>query len=195
MGTLPSPVDRGGGSVTRGEALRLIDTMVPQQNLRKHMLACEAVMRALARRLGDDEEAWGMAGLLHDVDYADTADAPDIHGLRSAEILREHAVPEQIVHAVLAHANKADRTTPMSRAMYAADPLTGFLVACALMTNDKSLAALDVPFCLRRFGEKAFARGASRDQMETCMDLGLTLEEFMTVGITAMQEIAGDIGL
>jgi putative nucleotidyltransferase with HDIG domain len=181
--------------MNRSEALELVKQMVPQPNLVKHMLAAEAVMIALARRFGEDEEKWGLAGLLHDVDYAETFDKPEIHALRSAEILREKNVSEDIIEAILGHNDKAERKTLMAKALYAVDPLTGFLVACALMTPDKKIASVDVPFALRRFKEKSFARGASREQMQACSEIGLTLEEFMEIGIKAMQEIAEELGL
>lgn len=181
--------------MTREEALELVKEMVPQQNLVKHMLAAEAVMKALARRFGEDEFKWGLAGLLHDVDYAETYERPDLHALRSAEILRERGVDEEIIEAILGHNNKAERKTLMAKALYAVDPLTGFLVACALMTRDKKMASVDVPFALRRFKEKAFARGASREQMQACSEIGLSLEEFMETGIKAMQSIAEELGL
>lgn len=181
--------------MNREEALQLVKKHVPQKNLVKHMLAAEAVMKALARKFGEDEEKWGLAGLLHDVDYAETADKPEIHAVRSAEILREQGVDEDIIHAILGHNDKAERDTLMSKALYAVDPLTGFLVACALMTSEKKLRDVDVGFALRRFKEKSFARGASREQMMACEELGLSLEEFFDIGIKAMQEISGELGL
>lgn len=181
--------------MNREDALELVKKHVPQKNLVKHMLAAEAVMRALARRFGEDEEKWGLAGLLHDVDYAETADKPEIHAVRSAEILREQDVDEEIIHAILGHNNKADRDTLMSKALYAVDPLTGFLVACALMTPEKKISAVDTGFVRRRFKEKSFARGASREQMQACEELGLSLDEFFEIGIKAMQDIADELGL
>lgn len=179
----------------RERALALVRENVPQANLVKHMLAAEAVMRALARRFGEDEEQWGLAGLLHDLDYAETADRPDIHALRTAEMLEPYGVDGAVVHAILAHNDKAPRDTLMAKALWSVDPLTGFLVACALMAEGKKLANVTVDFALRRFKEKAFARGANRDQMRGCEDFGLTLEEFVDEGLRAMQGIAGELGL
>lgn len=181
--------------MNREEALKLVQEMVPQKNLVKHMLAAEAVMKALAKRFNEDEEKWGLAGLLHDLDYAETYDDPDTHALRTAEILREKGVSEDIVEAILGHNDKHPRNTLMAKALYAVDPLTGFLVACALMTPEKKMSSVDVGFALRRFKEKAFAKGASREQMKSCEDMGLTLEEFLEIGIKAMQEIAPELGL
>lgn len=179
----------------REEALELVKSMVPQENLVKHMLAAEAVMRALARKFGKDEEKWGLAGLLHDVDYAETYDKPEVHALRSAEILREHGVDKEIIDAILGHNDKAERKSLMAKALYPVDPLTGFLVACALMTPDKKMKSVDVGFALRRFKEKSFAKGAKREQIMMCEEIGLKLEEFLEIGIKAMQEISEDLGL
>ncbi|MCX7831916.1 MAG: HDIG domain-containing protein [Actinobacteria bacterium] len=179
----------------REEALELVKQMVPQPNLIKHMLATEAVMKALANHFGEDVDSWGLAGLLHDVDYAETYDNPEIHAVRSAEILKEKGVSEEIIKAILAHNNKAPKDTLMAKALYAVDPLTGFLVACALMTPEKKMAAVDVDFALRRFKEKSFARGANREQINYCGEFGLSLEEFLEIGIKAMQGISKDLGL
>lgn len=181
--------------MNREEALELVKEMVPQPNLVKHMLAAEAVMRALAKRFGEDEEKWALAGLLHDVDYAETFDKPDLHAVKSAEILRSKGVDEDIIEAILGHNNKAERKSLMAKALYPVDPLTGFIVACALMTPDKKLKSVDVGFAMRRFKEKSFAKGASREQMQLCEEIGLSLEEFMEAGIKAMQEIADELGL
>lgn len=177
------------------EALELVKKMVPQKNLVKHMLAAEAVMKALARKFGEDEEKWGLAGLLHDLDYAETFDKPDIHAVRTAEILNDYNLDPDIIKAIKAHNYKAEMDTKMAKALYVVDPLTGFIVACALMTPDKKLAGVDVGFALRRFKEKAFAKGANRNQMKMCEEIGLSLEEFMETGVKAMQEISEELGL
>ncbi len=181
--------------MNRQEALKLVKKMVPQKNLVKHMLAAEAVMKELANKFGEDEEKWGLAGLLHDLDYAETFDKPDIHAVRTAEILTDYGLDSSIVNAIKAHNHKAEMNTRMAKALYVVDPLTGFIVACALMTPDKKLASVDTGFALRRFKEKAFAKGANRDQMKMCEEIGLSLEEFMEIGIKAMQEISGELEL
>jgi putative nucleotidyltransferase with HDIG domain len=181
--------------MTREEAIAEIKSRCSNKNLFKHMLATEAVMVGLAKRLGEDEEAWALAGLVHDIDYEETADDPDRHALVSAEILEELGVCEEIVHAVKAHNDKAGRDTTMDKALYASDPVTGLIVASALMHPDKKLAGLDVEFVMRRFKEKRFAAGADRGQIAACSDLGLSLEEFLDVAITSMQGISDDLGL
>lgn len=181
----------------RNAALALVKERIPSRNLVNHSIAVECIMEALARRAGlpDAEvERWALAGLLHDLDYAETGDDPGRHGLVSAELLAG-MVDEEIIHAILGHADKVARESLMDRALYAADPTTGFIVAAALVRPDKDLAAVETRSLLKRWKEKAFARGASRDQMDTCSELGLTREEFLALSLAAMQARASEIGL
>lgn len=181
----------------REEALSLVKEEVKNKNLLKHMLAVEAVMRRLAVELGEDEELWALAGLLHDLDYDKTVDNPEQHGLLGAQILEERGLPEVLIQAVKAHnpALGVERRTPMDKALYAADPVTGLLVAAALVHPQKKLAAIDLEFVMKRFKEKSFARGADRGQIETCRELNLSLEQFLALSLEAMQSIAADLGL
>ncbi len=181
----------------REEALSLVKEEVKNKNLLKHMLAVEAVMRRLAGELGEDEELWALAGLLHDLDYDKTVDDPERHGLLGAQILEERGLPEALIQAVKAHnpALGVERRTPMDKALYAADPVTGLLVAAALVHPQKKLAAIDLEFVMKRFKEKSFARGADRGQIETCRELNLSLEQFLALSLEAMQSIAADLGL
>lgn len=181
--------------MNREEALAAVKQSCGNRNLVKHMLATEAVMRGLARRLGEDVETWSMAGLVHDLDYEETVDDPDRHGLVSAEMLEKMGLCEEIVHAVKAHNDKAPLGSAMDRALYASDPVTGLIVAAALMHPTKSLAGLDVDFIMRRFGEKRFAAGADREQIASSEELGLSLEEFLGIALKSMQEISDDLGL
>jgi len=169
--------------------------MVKNNNLRKHMLATEACLRRLAQRLGGDPEAWGLAGLVHDVDYEQTKDDTDRHGLVGAAVLEEQGFGDDIIHAVRSHGGNEPVESDLDRALYAADPLTGLIVAAALMHPDKRLAALDVEFVMRRYKTKGFARGANREQIETCSGLGLPLEEFIGICLDAMRGVSADIGL
>ena len=180
----------------RTEALALLQTKVNTKNLVKHCLACEAVLAALAGRFGEDEQAWRLAGLLHDLDYDDTADSPETHGRIAAEMLEEQGLDSGIVHAVLAHADKAPRETKLDRALWCVDPVTGLIVAAALIRPEKKLSAIDVGFVLNRFKEKSFARGANRAQIQACEEeLGLSLEEFVDISVKAMQGISDELGL
>lgn len=167
------------------------------KNLQKHTLAVEAIMRGLARRFGADEEEWGLAGLLHDIDYEDTKGDPARHSLVGGEELAQLGLSEQVVDAVKAHNgyHGIPRTTLMSKALHAADPLSGLVVAAALVSPAKKLAAIDGAFVMNRFGERSFARGADRDTIRCCSELDMQLDEFVEMGVTAMQAIAADLGL
>lgn len=180
----------------REAAFALVTERIPQRNLVYHSVAVEVIMEALARHFGlcaEEADAWALAGLLHDLDYAETAEDPARHGLVTAELLAGQ-VDERIVHAILGHADKAERATRMDKALYAADPTTGFIVAAALVRPDKDLGAVEVGSLLKRWKEKAFARGASRDQMDTCSEIGLTRDEFLALSLAAMQGRAAELG-
>ena len=181
--------------MTREDGLNAVRERVGNRNLVKHMLATEAVMRGLAARIGEDEDAWGLAGLIHDIDVEDTAETPERHGLVSAELLEKMGAGDEIIHAVKAHNEHVPCESLMDRALLAADPVTGLIVAAALMHPSRRLAEVDVPFVLRRFETKRFAAGANRAQIRTCEDMGIPLEEFLGVALTAMQGISGDLGL
>jgi len=179
----------------REEALVLVKQYLKNKNLFKHVLAVEAVMKALAEKLGEDRETWALAGLLHDLDYEMTKDQPERHGYVTLEILKDEDVSQEVLDAILAHAGHKEREKPIEKAIYAADPVTGLIVAAALITKEKKLNAIDTAFVLRRFGEKAFARGANRDQIKTCEELGFSLDEFITISLNAMKDICQDLGL
>lgn len=182
--------------MSRDEALELMRRMVPKPNLQKHMLAAEAVMRAVAARLGEDVELFGMVGLLHDLDYELTADKPAEHGLAAAGELERLGCDPAIVAGVRAHnPSNQSRVSVLDRALHAVDPLTGLIVAAALITPAKKLSAIDGTFVLNRMGEKSFARGANRDQIRTCESFGLPLPEFTSLAVEAMQGIAAELGL
>jgi len=183
--------------MNRADALQLVKDQVKNKNLVKHMLATEAVMRRLAEKMGEDPELWGLTGLLHDVDYDQTVDLPEQHGLVGARLLEEKGYPGELIQAVKAH-NEAigfAAETVMDKALYAVDPVTGLLVAAALIHPDKKLAAITVDFVLNRFKEKSFARGADRGQIESCVNIGYSLEEFIGISLEAMQDVAKEMGL
>jgi uncharacterized protein len=181
--------------MTRQEAWDLVQSQVQNKNLQKHMLSTEACLRGLARKLGENEEQWGLAGLLHDVDYEETKDDFSRHGVVSSDLLTAKGVEPAIVHAVRCHATGQGIESKLDRALFAADPITGLIVAAALMHPTKRLASLDTEFILRRAKEKRFAAGANREQIATCSELGLSLEEFTGICLASMQTIASDLGL
>jgi len=181
----------------REEVLKAVRERVTNPNLIKHMLATEAVMRSLSRRLGEDEEEWGLAGLVHDIDVELTQDDFSRHGRLGAELARELGLSERICHAVLAHneVHGVPRESLLDKALYCADPVTGLIVAAALVLPDKKLSGLTLSSLLKRFKEKRFAAGASREQISLCRELGLELEEFLSLSLEAMQGIASELGL
>jgi putative nucleotidyltransferase with HDIG domain len=182
--------------MNRAEAFALVSQRIPQTNLVNHSVAVEVIMEALATRLGLDENEvsrWAMAGLLHDLDYAETGEDPGRHGLVTAGLL-EGKVDDEIIHAILGHADKVERESLMDKALYAADPTTGFIVAAALVRPDKDLQVVEVRSLLKRWKEKAFAKGASREQMDTCSETGLTRDEFLALSLAAMQGRATELG-
>lgn len=182
----------------RNEALGLINEKVKNKNLIKHMLATEAVMREIASFLGEDVEAWGIAGLIHDLDVELTRDNPGLHGKITADVLKGKKCSEKIIGAVLAHVGHKKCENPIEKVIWAVDPLTGFIVACALMVDapkSEKLSSLTVDFCIRRFKEKRFAAGANREQIEDCRDFGMNLDEFIDKGIKAMQGIKESLEL
>ncbi|MCX7654191.1 MAG: HD domain-containing protein [Fervidobacterium sp.] len=181
-------------NLKREEALELLKKHVSNKNLVNHCLACEAIMRRLAKHFGEDEETWGLTGLLHDLDYDYTKDKPEEHGYKTVEILGD-LVTEDIKNAILAHCEKKIPETLMEKALYAVDPTSGFIVAAALIRPEKKLEFIDVEFLKNRFKEKGFAKGANRQQMMSCENIGLSLEEFYSLSLEAMKEIAKDIGL
>jgi putative nucleotidyltransferase with HDIG domain len=187
---------------TRDEAWQLLCAYTQNENLRRHMLAVEACMRHYARRFQEDEELWGLAGLLHDFDYErwpNQEHSPTAgHPIEGARILREQGYPDELVHAVLAHADYTGvpRVSRLDHALFACDELAGFLVACALVKPGRSLQEVDVDSVRRKMKDKAFARGVSRDDIvRGAQELGLPLDEHIAHCLEAMRSVAGVLGL
>ena len=181
--------------MNRDQAYQLAKSKFSNINLFKHVLAVEAVMRGLAEHFDEDQDKWGLAGLLHDLDYEQTMNDPDQHTLVTEQMLKEYHLDPEIIEAIKCHNDKAPRTKLMGKAIYASDPVTGLIVAAALMHPEKKLKSIDVPFIMRRFKEKRFAAGANREQIITCEDFGLSLEEFLGIALKSMQGIDRELGL
>jgi len=181
----------------REDALKLMKENIKQKNLRKHCLAVEAVMAKLANHFDKDEQKWRLAGLLHDIDYEETADQPEKHSQIGADMLTEMGMEAKIVDAVRAHngMHELPRETLMAKALYASDPLTGLIVASALIHPDKKLDSVDTDFVLNRYGDSSFAKGADRDVIASCKDMDLELKNFIKLSLTAMQDISDKLGL
>jgi len=182
---------------TRDEALALLHEWVQNPNLRKHCYAVEAAMRAYARKLGGDEERWGVTGLIHDFDWERHPDL-ERHPMKGVEILRERGWPDDVCRAVLGHAvhSGVPRDTPMAKTLYACDELSGFLVACALVTPSKSLDAVEVPSVKKKMKRADFARNVNRDDIvQGAAELGVDFDEHVTFVLEAMRGIRGELGL
>lgn len=183
---------------TREEAVALLHEHVQAENLRKHCLATEAILRALARRLGEDEALWGIVGLLHDLDFELTAAAPPEHTNITVGILRERGFPEAALQAIREHNAEAlgiPRTSRLGIALACGETITGLIVATALVMPDKRLASVQASSVLKRMKKKDFARNVSREIIAECEQLGIPLEEFVQLALTAMQGVAGELGL
>jgi len=181
--------------MTREQALEMVNEKVKTRNLVKHMLAVEAGMRALAPRFGGDAERWALAGLIHDLDYEETKEHPDRHGRITVELLgAQRFDDEEILEAILAHAGHVEPSSPMGWALAAVDPLTGLIVAAALVHPEK-IAGLTAENVLNRYKEKGFARSASREGIALCSKLGMELDEFVDAVLRAMQDARAELGL
>lgn len=184
--------------MTRDEAYKILTDLVKNQNLVKHHLATETVMRALAKHFGEDEEKWGLTGLLHDADYELTKDKPERHTIELEERIGSE-LQSDVMRAIKSHNReytKVEPQTKMEWGIYTCDELTGLIVAAALIHPDKKLNLIDVDFILRRFDEPAFARGANRAQIILCDEkLGIPLREFVGIALKAMQGVDKDLGL
>jgi putative nucleotidyltransferase with HDIG domain len=187
---------------SRDAALALVHEYTPSDALRKHMYAVEIAMRAMAEKYGADPDAWGLVGLVHDFDYErfpNAAHAPDReHPAEGVRILAGLGLPEEARQAILGHAayTGVPRTTPMARALFAVDELCGFLVACALVRPSRSLADLEVSSVRKKLKDKAFARGVSREDVQTgAQELGVPLDELIAFVIAALRPHERTIGL
>ena len=181
---------------TRDDAWGLLCEYTKGESLRKHALAVEAVMRAYARRLGEDEEKWGIVGMLHDFDYEMYPTPPD-HPLKGSEILCEQGYSEEIRRAILGHANYTGvpRDTLLARGLYACDELTGFVVACALV-RPNGIWDLESKSVKKKLKDKAFARTVNRDEVyEGAQELEVDLGEHIDFIIAALRPVASEVGL
>jgi putative nucleotidyltransferase with HDIG domain len=181
--------------MTREEALEILKQHLHNKNLIKHCLAVKQCMKAMAKRLGGNEETWELAGLLHDLDYELTEKSPELHTKETVKILEKYNLPAEVIQAIQAHAGKVPCETAMDWAIYSIDPTTGLIIAATLMHPEKKLKAVDLEFLKRRYKEKGFARGAKREEIEKCVNLGLSLDEFLSICLQAMQDIDQELGL
>jgi putative nucleotidyltransferase with HDIG domain len=181
----------------RNQAWSLLCEYTQSESLRKHMLAVEACMRAYARKFGEDENKWGITGLLHDFDY-EKYPTPAEHPFVGNKILEERGYPEELRRAILSHADYSGvkRESRMEKTLYACDEIAGFITASALVKPNKSLAEVEAKSVRKKMKDKAFARSVNRDDIiNGAADLGVDLEEHIAFCIEAMKGIAEELGL
>jgi len=182
----------------RETALALLNEHVKNQNMLKHCLASEAVLRAIALRLGEDQEKWGLAGLLHDLDVENTGADMSVHGLKAAEMLLAKGWPAEIAEAIRMHNETASgrkRADRFHKAVAAGETITGLITATALVYPDKKLASVKVSSIVKRMKEKNFAASVDRDIIRECEEIGIPLQEFAELALNAMRGISSDLGL
>jgi len=183
--------------MNRADAVALLNEYVKDQSLVRHMLAVEAAMRAYARKLGQDEEKWGIVGLLHDFDYERWPDPPN-HPLKGSDILREHGYPEDVIYAIKSHADylpDCPRVNLMDKALYACDELAGMITATALL-RPNGITDLTASSVKKKMKSKGFARNVNRDDIDRgARDLGVDLTEHIQFEIDAMKTIARELAL
>jgi putative nucleotidyltransferase with HDIG domain len=181
--------------MNRVEARELVRQKAEKETTRRHLVSVEGVMRRLARHFGEDEDTWGLVGLFHDLDQDETHDDPDRHAYLAAEWLRQAGVDERVVTGVLAHAHEEYQTDTLTRAVVHADAVAGLLVAAALVRPERA-AGMKVSSVKKKLKEKAFAPGVNRAEiLEVEERLGVTLDEFISLGIEGLQDVAEEIDL
>lgn len=183
----------------RDKAIDLLRTHVKNEKMIAHCLASEAVLRALAERLGEDADRWGLAGLLHDLDVEFTNADPRVHAMEGAKLLEQHGVDPEIVEAVMLHNEEAahgrERYKPFHHALAAGETITGLITATALVYPDRKVASVKPKSVTKRMKEKAFAASVNRDTIMECEKLGLSLQEFVELSLQAMKNVGPEIGL
>lgn len=186
----------------RTDAWNLLCEFTQNESLRKHALAVEACVRAYAQKLGGDEETWALAGLLHDFDYERWPNAEhhptQEHPYAGSLILRERGYPQEIIAAILSHANYSGvpRISPLDKTLFACDELAGFLTACALIKPSKSIHEVETASVKKKLKDKAFARGVSREDVyKGAEELGIPLDEHIAFCVQALRTVAPALGL
>ncbi|MFC2167025.1 HDIG domain-containing metalloprotein [Acidobacteriota bacterium] len=179
----------------RTEAYELVKKHLKNKNLIKHSLAVEACMRAMAAKFNQDVDKWGLAGILHDLDYEITEKSPELHTTETVKMLQEMDIESEVICTIQAHAGQISCKSNMEWSIFSIDPLTGLIIAATLMHPSKKLMEIDLEFIKRRYKEKSFARGARREDIEQIKNVGTDLDEFITICLEAMQGISEELGL
>jgi hypothetical protein len=175
--------------INRNEAFELLNSNLKNPNLIKHSQAVALVMEALAERFSEDKDTWFITGLLHDIDYDLTFDKPEQHGVLAQEILKDTDISPLMKKAILSHSGNSELSDLLDKALWCADPVTGLVIASALMNPEKSISALQLKSLVKKYKNKAFAAGANREQIASCQNIGLELEDFLEIARISMQAL------
>jgi putative nucleotidyltransferase with HDIG domain len=190
--------------ITKEQADKSLDEFIKDPVTKLHMIESEAIMQALAKRFGEDEESWGIIGLLHDIDWDLTKNNSSEHCIKSQEILRNAGASEYLIETIISHGYGMDgipalkekqRTTTIQHCLVAAETLTGLIVASALMQPDKKLSSVQLPSLKKKFKNKGFAARCNRELIMECEKAGIPLDEFLELGLKALQGISGKLGM
>lgn len=184
--------------MNRDEAIKLIKEKLNDNNLVYHSISVGAIMKGVAKYFGEDENKWELCGVLHDIDYSETKDDPNKHSLVGAEYLKNSGFDDEFTNAVASHneRHKIGRESLLAKALYASDPLSGLIVATALVMPDRKINSVKLSSVMKKFKTKEFARGADREQIKTCeSELNIPLEKFIEIALESMKEIGEEIGL
>jgi len=186
------------------EAKELLDKYIKDPITKMHCIESEAIMRALAKKFSEDEDKWGIIGLLHDIDWELTKDNPKEHCVKAVDILKQAGASDYLIETIVSHGyghvlnenlKNKQRTTKVQHALAAAETLTGLIVASALVQPDKKLASVKLESLKKKFKQKTFAANCDREIIKECEKIGLTLDEFLGIGLKALQGISEKIGL
>jgi uncharacterized protein len=184
--------------LTRDDAFALVKIHVTKRNSIFHMVAVEAIMKSIAKHLGENEKLWALTGLLHDIDYEKTENNPKLHSLVSEKILNNFDVPKEVVRAIKAHNfihSHIKPETNMEKALIACDAISGLLVACALVMPSKKLAEVKVNTIRKKFKDKSFARGVDRERILFCEEIGIPKNLFFKLSLKGLRVVSSEIGL
>lgn len=176
--------------ISKDEALVLLKKHLKAENLLKHSLAVGLIMQGIAKKFGYDEDLFYICGLLHDIDLDYTADDDSQHGLKAMELLENVDITDDMLYAIRSHAGKETVKSFLDKALWASDPLSGLVIAAALMRPEKTIKSIPLKSLKKRFKDKRFAKGANREQIKTCTTFGIELDDFLQLAIDSMSTIS-----
>ena len=183
--------------IHREQGMELLKKYLKNENLIKHSLAVEAILRKMAKLLNEDEELWGLVGLLHDLDYEYTKENPEKHALITSQIL-EGIAPKDVLKAIKSHNYQHTMEVPVSildKSLIAADSVSGLVIATALIMPSKKINDVEVKTLVNKYKDNSFARGCNRKKIELCRDIGMEIQDFLALSLDSLKNIADSLGL